>query len=108
MKLKRYCVTVMDNWTPTREFWTYDGAKKFRNEHLAGAHMHQWFGGRWVEVLGPPGDRSISSNPLAARGYSMSEPHLSGYRLILGFNSLEEVSAAQQYVANLPRSHSHL
>jgi hypothetical protein len=104
MRLKRYCVTVMDNWTPMRAFWTYDAAKKFRDENLASAHLHQWFGGRWVEVIGPPGDRTISQNPLAVRCYSMSEPHLSGYRLILGFNSLDEVSTAQQYIANLPRS----
>jgi hypothetical protein len=104
MRLKKYCVTVMDNWTPMRDFWTYDGAKKFRDENLGAAHLHQWFGGRWVEILGPPGDRSISTNPLAARCYTMSEPHLSGYRLVLGFNTVDEVGAAQQYIANLPRS----
>lgn len=53
MKLKKYCVTVMDNWTPTREFWTYKGALEFRNEHLASAHLHQWFNGRWIEIIGP-------------------------------------------------------
>lgn len=54
MKLKQYCVTVMDHWTPMREFWTYTGALAFRNEHLAYAHLHQWFGDGWGEVLGPP------------------------------------------------------
>ena len=54
MKIKRYCVTVMDNWTPMRDFWTYKGALAFRNEHLACAHLHQWFNDRWVEVIGPP------------------------------------------------------
>ena len=54
MRFRRYCVTVMDNWTPLRDFWTLAGAMKFRNEHLGCAHLHQWFSGRWVEVLGPP------------------------------------------------------
>jgi hypothetical protein len=27
---------------------------EFRNEHIGSAHLHQWFGGRWVEVIGPP------------------------------------------------------
>lgn len=54
MKLRKYCVTVMDNWTPIRKFWTYNSALIFRNEHLHCAHLHQWFNGRWTEVLGPP------------------------------------------------------
>lgn len=32
---------------------------------------------------------------LAKRCYSMSEPHLSGARLIIGFNTVAEASAAQ-------------
>ena len=32
----------------------------------------------------------------------MSEPYLSGWRLIVGFNTREEVDAAQEYVARLP------
>jgi hypothetical protein len=39
---------------------------------------------------------------LERRGYSMSEPHLSGYRLIIGFESLSDVQEAQQAIANLP------
>ena len=54
MKLKHYCVTVMDNWTPMRDFWTFNGALACRNEHLAAAHLHQWFNGRWVEITRPP------------------------------------------------------
>jgi hypothetical protein len=54
MKFRRYCVTAMDNWTPMRDFWTFNGAMEFRNEHIGSAHLHQWFGGRWVEVIGPP------------------------------------------------------
>jgi hypothetical protein len=54
MKLKQYCVTVMDHWTPMREFWTYKGALSFRNEHVASAYLYQWFNRRWIEVLRPP------------------------------------------------------
>jgi hypothetical protein len=39
---------------------------------------------------------------LASRCFSMSEPYLSGWRLILGFDTREEVDAAQEYVARLP------
>jgi len=42
-------------------------------------------------------------NPLACRCFSMSEPYLSGWRLIIGFNTREEVNAAQEYVARLPK-----
>ena len=54
MKLKCYCVTVMDNWTPTREFWTYKGALAFRNQHIQSAYLHQWFNGHWVQIVAPP------------------------------------------------------
>lgn len=51
MKLRRYCVTVMDNWTSTREFWTLSGARRWRNSQRAAAHTHLfwWLDGRWVE-----------------------------------------------------------
>ena len=39
---------------------------------------------------------------LASRCFSMSEPYLSGWRLIIGFNTREEVDAVQEYVARLP------
>jgi len=42
MKLKRYCVTVMDNWTPMRDFWTLEGAKKFYRLHRQCANVFQW------------------------------------------------------------------
>jgi hypothetical protein len=54
MKFRQYCVTVMDNWTPTQEFWTYKGALEHRNKHLAAAHLYQWFNGGWIKVMGPP------------------------------------------------------
>ena len=37
--------------------------------------------------------------PLAARCYLMSERNLSGYRLIIGFNTLDDVQAAHEWVA---------
>jgi len=42
MKLRRYCVTVMDHWTPMREFWTFGGALAFAARHLGASHLHVW------------------------------------------------------------------
>jgi hypothetical protein len=54
MKLQRYCVTVMDNWTPTLTFWTLKGARKYCEGFVAGAHLYQWIEGNgWLE-LDPP------------------------------------------------------
>lgn len=39
-------------------------------------------------------------NPFARQCYTMSEPHLSGYRLIVGFASLYDVDAAHTFVTN--------
>lgn len=52
MKLRRYCVTVMDNWTPTREFWTLGGALAHAAEHLGAAHLFVWHEGSksWLEL----------------------------------------------------------
>lgn len=50
MKLKRYCVTVMDNWTPMRTFWTQAAARKWQASFIAGAHLFLWNGSTWVEV----------------------------------------------------------
>lgn len=52
MKLKRYCVTVMDNWTSTREFWTFGAALRFATKHWNAAHLHIWNSERkvWDEL----------------------------------------------------------
>lgn len=52
MKLKRYCVTVLDNWTPMRTFWTLEGAKKFYREHRQCANVFQWHDGNWHWMCG--------------------------------------------------------
>lgn len=49
---RRWCVTVMDNWTPTRVFWTRAGAAKFRKEHSQCAYLYQWQRDRWVLIEG--------------------------------------------------------
>jgi hypothetical protein len=49
---RRWCVTVMDCWTPTRVFWTQAGAAKFRKEHSQCAYLYQWQRDRWVLVEG--------------------------------------------------------
>lgn len=41
----------------------------------------------------------VAKNPLSKRCYAMSEAHLNGYRLVLGFNTLEDLDAAHLYVA---------
>jgi hypothetical protein len=43
-------------------------------------------------------------NAIGKYTYSMSEPHLDGYRLILGFKTLEEVQAAQLSLAAIART----
>lgn len=43
-------------------------------------------------------------NPLSKRCYTMSESHLSGYRLIVGFESLGDAQAAHSWVANIGRT----
>lgn len=50
MKLRRYCVTVTDNWTPMREFWTMRTARKFFNRHWQSAHLFIWWDGDWHQM----------------------------------------------------------
>lgn len=53
VKLKRYCVTVLDHWTPTKTFWTLDGAKKhYRKHRLSRANVFQWEDGCWRWMFG--------------------------------------------------------
>jgi len=42
VKLKRWCVTVMDNETPTREFWTMGGAVGHFLNHTPASHLYRW------------------------------------------------------------------
>jgi hypothetical protein len=56
---RQYCVTVMDNWTPLRYFWTLEGARKWRDtRNLNGptkgpAHLFEWCASRdhWQERI---------------------------------------------------------
>jgi hypothetical protein len=48
MRLRCYCVTVMDNWTPLRYFWTLRSAEKFWKKHLQCATLYWWEGKYWV------------------------------------------------------------
>ncbi len=50
MQLRRYAVTVIDNWTPMRLFWTRDRAELFWLEHKGYAHLYRWSDGRWETV----------------------------------------------------------
>ena len=49
--LKRYCVTVMDNWTSLRLFWTLAGAHKFYCRHESCANVYKWIDGKWQLIL---------------------------------------------------------
>lgn len=50
MRLRKYCVTVMDNWTPLRYFWTLKRAMKWRDSHYGAGHLFQWHPGiGWLE-----------------------------------------------------------
>lgn len=52
MRLRRYCVTVMDNWTPLRTFWTLGGAKKFYRKHREVANVYKWRDDEWQWMCG--------------------------------------------------------
>lgn len=42
MQIKRYSVTVMDNWTRSRTFWTLNGALAFWAKHHRCAYLWRW------------------------------------------------------------------
>jgi hypothetical protein len=42
-----------------------------------------------------------TSNPLLDHCFAVSEPYLRGYRLVLGFETLEQVQEAHKYIAEL-------
>lgn len=48
MRLRRYAVTVMDNWTPMRLFWTLRGARRWCGELWWADHVHLF---RWGTPL---------------------------------------------------------
>jgi hypothetical protein len=52
MKLRRYCVTTMDYWTPLRTFWTLEGAKKFYRQNRTCANVFKWREGEWQWICG--------------------------------------------------------
>ena len=42
-----------------------------------------------------------AQNPLLKRCYTMAESHLSGYRVVIGFERLEDAQDAHEYIAKL-------
>jgi len=56
MKLRRYCVTVMDNWTPMRWFWRRNAALRWRDSIGAHAHAYRWHPNikKWIEMSRGP------------------------------------------------------
>lgn len=54
----------------------------------------------WLEEGGETVQKpSVEASPLDKRRYLMSESHLSGYRLLIGFETLEDVQAAHEFLA---------
>ena len=51
----------------------------------------------WLEA----GAKPPKPHPLSARCYVMSEAHLSGYRLIIGFETLEDLDAAHKAIVHM-------
>ena len=49
------------------------------------------------------GEPEVSRNPFASRCYTMSESHLSGHRLIVGFEKLVDAQDAHEWVARQGR-----
>ena len=47
MQLRRYCVTVMDNWHLTRYFWTLRCAVRHRNKFPGYGFLWIWDGREW-------------------------------------------------------------
>ena len=50
MRLRKYCVTVTDNWTPTRDFFTLGSALRYAVEHDVAAHLFIWRKCQWNEI----------------------------------------------------------
>lgn len=48
--------------------------------------------------------KTVEPNPLAQRCYLMSVSHLGRHRLIIGFETLEDVKGAYEYVARLSKT----
>jgi hypothetical protein len=60
MGLRKYGVTVIDNGTPPRKFWTLEGAKRFYMSNRAYANVFTWEdakyeNGRWESGSGCSG-----------------------------------------------------
>ena len=49
MRLRKYCVTVMDNWTPLRLFWTERGMRKFAASQTF-VWCWWWNGYNWINL----------------------------------------------------------
>ena len=59
-------------------------------------------GGIW-QAMSATGEPVASRNPFASRCYTMSESHLSGHRLIVGFEKLGDAQDAHEWVARQGR-----
>lgn len=51
MRFRRYGVTVTDNWTSMRTFFTYEKACMYAYQWGIHAHVYHWRKGKWVSVI---------------------------------------------------------
>lgn len=79
------------------------GANVWGDWHFGKMTADNTDGWEWEEralyTIAPTGDSGALREALAAGCYMMSEPHLSGYRLIIGFDTLPAIQNAMQAVA---------
>ena len=50
VRLRRYCVTFSDNWTPARLLWTAHGALEVADKYAC-AHAFIWKDGEWQYLI---------------------------------------------------------
>ncbi|CAB4121247.1 hypothetical protein UFOVP154_58 [uncultured Caudovirales phage] len=84
-------------------FWIYSAlhAQQWGVLTLTALYTAAWAKGiyaHWIQPSVPDW-----SHPFARRGYIISEPHLDGYRVIVGFDSLADADAAHEHIAAVKR-----
>lgn len=100
-KLRRYACLFGLAGQP---FWIYSALAAHQWGVLALTVLYTlaWWKGVWTHWI-KPRVAADWSHPLSVRAYVMSEPHLSGWRVILGFAHRDDADAAHAYVANVGR-----
>jgi hypothetical protein len=79
-------------------FWMFSAAtaEQWGILLLTFFYTFAWAKGVWTHWIRP---KVTEPNPLAKAGYTMSEPHLSGWRVSMGFATLNDAQAAHEHIA---------